>query len=132
RIKDLDDDGVPYDRTILLQLGAGERAQITRVPHRGFTVVGMISSTEGPTPSEGATVARLVLMAADGSRVDVPIVAGRDTAPAQLPAGYRADGSLRELRPWSWVAEGDAVEFLSHVGIPPITLDSVGVESVCP
>src|SRR5205814_10638649 len=60
RAKNLEADGVEYDRSILASLGPGERLELQRVPGRSYTGLGLISSLEGDDLPDGAEVGRLV------------------------------------------------------------------------
>jgi hypothetical protein len=132
RSKDHQVGGVEFDRSILRALRPGERLELERVPGRAYSHVGLISSLDGVAPADGTEVARLELAREDGTNVEVPLLVGRHTAASRPRAGTAPTSDLEVLRRWSWLVEGDPVEYLARVPVPSVQLARLAIENTSP
>lgn len=132
RSKDHLADGVQYDRSILRVLPPGERLELWRVPGPAYSHVGLISSLDGPTPADGTEAARLELARPDGAKVEVPLLVGRHTAASRPTSRTVPPTDLEVLRPWSWLRQGDPVEYLARIPVPWVELASLAIENTTP
>ena len=102
RARDLEVDGVEYDRAVLVTLRPGERLTVERVPGRAYTALGLIGALVGASPPDGATSARLELSDAQGGVHHVALRAGRELGLAVRSGGQPGPGWAHRA-PAAWL-----------------------------
>jgi hypothetical protein len=132
RARDDQEEGVEYDRAVLVPLEPGRRLTLERVPHRAYTSLGLISWLEGPLRAPGTVVGRVVVTDPAGADRSVPLRAFEATAPGTGVAPESLPNGLEARHPWSWQAEGDGLEFLGRIALPTEPLGRLAIENTSP
>jgi hypothetical protein len=127
RARDIEVDGVEYDRAVLVTLRPGERLKVERVPGRAYTTLGLIGALVGASPPDGATSAHLELSDAQGGMHSVALRAGHELGLAVRPAASSIPAGLTEVQPIGWSADGDPVEYLGMIPLPDVALAQLAV-----
>ncbi|MCC7106274.1 MAG: YfhO family protein, partial [Chloroflexi bacterium] len=125
RNEDFVEDGlIRYDRALTRDVPLGESLTVRRVPARGYTILGLISSVAGGSAGAGSTVG-CVAVEADAGACQ-PLVLGRDTGRAETPTAESEGLSRTDLGSTSGSRR---YEYFARVRLPDTPVEALTIRN---